>query len=124
MKNILLSIFWLIAFSGAFLLANAQSRMEKSATFYAEEAATTFELNDQTKAQVYQLKLEQITAAQDLRKRKDAGEFADQEAIKAARKEVMKPLDREMMDLLGVRGEDYWDFNKSVKAKMKEQKKE
>lgn len=120
MKRLLLSIILLAGFGLTTVQVSAQTKMEKKAMFFAEEAAKEFGLNDKRKDKVYEAKLQHMKATQEVMKQKRAGEFEDEETFKATKKETLKPLNDELMGLLGVKGKDFWDFNKATNQKMKD----
>lgn len=122
-RKLLLGVFFLASIGWVHGQNKAQQlKMEKRALFYAEEAAKEFDLNKKKKSKVFENKLAQMKANQALMKRKKNEEFADEEAFKAERREIMKPYMDTMLGLTGVKRKELAAFNKKTNPKLKDVK--
>ncbi|WNJ16563.1 hypothetical protein [Pontibacter sp. G13] len=117
LRTLLLGLMLIAGFG--FVQAQApQNMMEKKASFYAEEAAKEFGLKKKQKQKVYELKLAQMEANREVTKRKKAGEFADDAAVKAARQAAQKPIVADLIDVIGVPKKEFYAFNKRVNQEL------
>ena len=121
-KKLFLSGTILVSFLMVSLQTQAQSFMQKRASYYAEQAAEEFGLSGQEKEQIYETKLAQMKVNQAISKRNKNREFASDEEHKAARREAMKPFAEKMMEITGVKRKELGAFNRRVNEEMKAMK--
>jgi len=120
MKRLLLSVFLISVIGMLSAQSKWEMKMERRATFYAEEAAKEFGLNKKAKKEVARVKLAQMQANQAINKRKKNGEFENEEELKKARWQAMKPHVEELCDIMGIERKEFAAFNKRTNPMMQE----
>ncbi|ANQ49963.1 hypothetical protein MY04_2594 [Flammeovirga sp. MY04] len=118
MKKYLVVLFAVMFSLTAFAQEKKGGKQAAKATKYAELAQTEFNLNDEAKNKVFELKLAHQKEASKLAKQKKSGELAVED-FKEKQKALNKSYAPKFAEAMGVSKKEYAAFNKKVKEEMK-----
>ena len=110
MVRIILATIMLLTLNSAM----AQSINEKKSELYAQRFAEKFGMSKKTQQEFYEVKLESMNVNSDFAKRNKGGEFDSDDAYKTAKKEALAPLNDKMIEIAGIKANQFWSYNKEI----------